>query len=69
MTISVNAYPLEPAAAFLYLVHIVAFNNNDWASLYQNLHKAWSRWGMVAKVLTRTGAMMQTREMLYRALV
>ena len=64
-----NADPLGPAAAFPYLVQIFAFNNSYWASLYQNLRKAQRCWGVVAKLLTKTGATVQLREMLYRVVV
>ena len=45
--IKVYSEPLEPAAAFPYLVCMVAYNNSDWASLYQNLLMALIRWAMV----------------------
>ena len=41
--ISVNSDPLEPVADFPYLGRRVAYNNSDWAALYQNLRKAWKR--------------------------
>ena len=69
VTIIVNADPLEPTAAFPQLGRIVAFNNSDWVDLYQKLRKAWHRWGVVAKVLTRTGSTVQSRAMLYKVVV
>ena len=47
----------------------MAFNNSDWADLYQNLRKAWCWWGMVEKVSMRTGVAVRARAMLYKALV
>ena len=38
--ISVNTDPLVLVAAFPYLGRTVAYNNSDWASLYQNICKA-----------------------------
>ena len=35
-----NAEPLETAADFTYLGRTVAYNNSDWAALYQKLWKA-----------------------------
>ena len=55
MLINVNAEPLEPAASIPYLVCTVAYNNNDWVDLYQNLKKARWRWEMLSKVVTKTG--------------
>ena len=69
MTISANAEKLEPAAACPYLCHTVEFNNSNWAVLQRNLQKAWCWWGMVAKVLTRTGVTVQAQSMLYKAVV
>ena len=61
--------PLEPAAAFPYLVHTVTFNNRNWEELNQNPHKAQRQWEMVEKVLTRMGVTVQMRAMLYKAVV
>ena len=56
MSISVKSEPLKPAAAFPYLGSTVTYNNSDWAELHKNLRKAWRRWGVVGKVVTKTGA-------------
>ena len=69
MSISLNAEPLKPAVAFPYLGRIVAYNNSDWESLYQNLRKARRWWGMVAEVVMNTRAMVRSRGLLYKAVV
>ena len=69
MTINVNAETLETAADFPALDCTVAFNNSNWEDLYQNLCKVWCWWGMVEKVLTRTGVVVRARAILYKAFV
>ena len=64
-----NANPLEPAADFLHFVHTVAFNNSYWVALYHNLWKAQSQWGVVTKVLTKTGATVRVRVMLCKVML
>ena len=54
MSISVKAEDMETTAAFTYLNLTVTYTNRNWAALYQNLRKAWRRWGMVTKVTTKT---------------
>ena len=66
-TISVNADTLEHATEFPYLCRTVAFNNSYWVALYQNLRKVRRWWGMVAKNLTRMGATVRVRAMIYKA--
>ena len=61
--------PLEPAAAFLYLSLTVVFDKSDWAAQYQNIQKAWHQWGVLAKVLKRTGTKVQAWLMLYKVMV
>ena len=65
MLISVNAEPMNLASEFPYLGCTVAYNNSNWVALYQNLSKAWRRWGMMGKVVTNTGATVQERGMFY----
>ena len=55
--------------AFLYFVNTVAFDNISYASLYQNLQKARRQWGVLAKVLTSTGATVHHQEIIYKAVV
>ena len=59
MLISVNVEPLDQAADFPYLDRTVTYNNSTWAALYQNIRKAWRRWGVVGKVVTKTGSTVQ----------
>ena len=53
----------------LYLGRKVAYNNSNWAALYQNLHKAWRRWVMVGKVVIKMGAKVRERGMMFKAVV
>ena len=64
-----NIEPLYTVAAFLYLARTVAYNNIDWAELYQNIQKARRWWVMVGKVVTKTGETVRARGMLYNAVV
>ena len=64
-----KAEPLEPDAAFPYLVRTVAYNNSDLSSLYHNLRKAWWRWGIVAKVMAKLLEMVWAHGLLYKAAV
>ena len=69
MSISVNAVLMEPSAAFLYLGNTVAYNNSDWLSLYKNISMSRRQCGVLAKVVTNTGAMVRVRGVLYKAVV
>ena len=69
VSISINAESLETAVAFPYLLQTVGYNNSDRADLYQNIRKARRRWGVVAKVVTKTGAMVQVWALFYKAFV
>ena len=51
--ISVNLETMDPLLVFLYLDHKVAYNNSKCNALYHNLKRAWRRWVMVTKVLTK----------------
>ena len=59
-----NSNPLKLVAEFPNLGCTVAYNNSDLAALYQNIWKAWRRWGMMGKVVFNTGTMVQTWVML-----
>ena len=41
---------------FTYPGQTISYNNRSWAAVYQNLRKSQRRWGMVERVLERTGA-------------
>ena len=66
VSIKLNLNPLESAAAFTYLGRTIAYNNSKWASLYHNMGKARRRWGMVLKLLQKTGATLRSRSMMYK---
>ena len=58
---------VPPSEAFPYLGRMIAYNNSDWAEVYLNLRKSWRRWGMVARVIKRTGAIVRARRSVYKA--
>ena len=58
MTIRFNLEPLKTMTAFPYLGSTVTFNNSYWEDLCGNMRKAQQHWGMVKKVLTKTGVML-----------
>ena len=46
---------------------MIDYNNSDWPAVYQNLKKARMRWGIITRVLAETGAMVQARGIMYKA--
>ena len=60
---------LPQLEAFPYLRRAITYNNRNWAAVYQNLRKAWRRWGMIARVLANTGATVWYGGMMYKAVV
>ena len=52
---------------FPYLGRKITYNNINWAAVYLNLRKDRRRWGMLARVLERTGATMKARGEMYNA--
>ena len=69
VAISVNSDTRGTAASLPYLGRTVAYNNSDWEALYQNIKKARRQWLMVAKVLTKAGAVLRSSSIVYKALV
>ena len=69
MSISVNVDPLEKAVDFPYLGRTFTYNNSNWEALYQNPHKSRRLWGVVGKVVTKTGAMVRLQGILYKTIV
>ena len=61
-----NAEPLEPVLSFMYLDCTIAYNNINWVAVYHNLLKARQWWGMIFKVLKKTGATVWARRILYK---
>ena len=64
----INTEALPLSEDFPYLGRKISYNNIDWMEVYQNLRKAWRRWGMIDKVLVKTGATVQARGVVYKAL-
>ena len=69
METRVKLEPLEATTAFPYLGCTVIFNNSDWETLYSNLHKAHRRWGIVEKVVGKTGTPVKYLAMMYKSVV
>ena len=65
----INADTLPPSEVLLYLGQTITYNNSDWETVYLNLRKARRRWGMIARVLKRTGATMRDQVAMYKAVV
>ena len=61
-----NKYNLSPSEAFPYLGQKIAYNNSNCPEVYQNLNKARRRLEMIARVLTKTGAMVRARGLMYK---
>ena len=69
VAIKVDLNPIKATTAILYLWRTIAYNNSDWADLYINLQKYHSRWGVVEKVLAKTGSPIKARTMMYKVVV
>ena len=69
VSLQINAENLPPSEAFIYLGRTVAYNNRNWAAVYLNLRKAWKWWGMVERVLERTGETERSQGDIYKAVV
>ena len=58
---------LPPLEDFTYLKRKIAYNNSDWAAVYQNLRKVWSQWRMISRVMEKTGSTVWARGNMYKA--
>ena len=67
VSFQINADPLSLSEAFPYLGRKIAYKNSDWLALFQNLKKLRRGWGMIERVLTKTGSTMWDRGMMYKA--
>ena len=61
MAIRVKLNHLKVKTSFPYLIHTGTYNNSDWSSLSSNLYKFQRRWGVVAKVMGKTGALFKSQ--------
>ena len=61
--------PLEPEDVLPYIIHTIAYNNSDSAAVYHNLQKAWRFFGVISKVLKKTGATVTALGMIYKVVV
>ena len=66
MVIKVNLNPLEAAILFLHLRRTITYNNIDWAELHRNLRKSHGIWGMIVKVIGKTGRPIKLQAMIYK---
>ena len=69
VAIRVNLNPLKATTAFPCLGRTITYNNSDWVALCSNLCKSKRRWGVVEKVLSKTGAPIKVRAMMYKTVV
>ena len=67
ISFQINAEALPPWKPFPYLGRTIAYNNIYWAEVYHKLKKAQRRWGMIARVLEKTGETVQDRGMMYKS--
>ena len=67
ISFQINAEDLPTSEALTYLGRTIAYNNIDWAGVYQNLHKDRRRWGMVARVLETMGATVWSQGEMYKS--
>ena len=58
---------IEAATTLQYLGHTITYNISYWGALYSNLRKSQRIWGVVEKVLGKTGAPIKSCEMMYKA--
>ena len=65
----INAETLPPLEDFPYLGRTIAYNNRDWAAVYQNMKKSRMRWEMVSRLLESTGAMVWAQRAMYKVVV
>ena len=65
----INSDTLPLSEAFPYLGRTIVHNNRYWAAVYLNLRKYRRQWGMIVRVLERTGATMWDRGEMYKAVV
>ena len=61
VSFKINVEALSPTEAFPYLKSKIAYNNSNWTEVYQKLRKAQRRWGMIARVLVKTGGTVRSR--------
>ena len=45
---------------------MIAYNNSNWSSVYQNLKKARMQWVMIVSVLEKMGAMVRAQGGVYK---
>ena len=58
---------LPPSEDFPYLGQTIAYNNRNWAAVYQNLRKALRQREVVLRVLERTVVTVRSQGAIYKA--
>ena len=48
------------------MVHMISYNNSNWAAVYLNLRKSRRWWGMIVRVLERMVATVQAQGEMYK---
>ena len=69
VVIRVNLKPLNKTGALPFLWRKSTYNNSAWAVLYINLQKSHRRWGMVSKLMEKTGKPIKAHAIMYKAAV
>ena len=63
----INSETLPLSDALLYLRRKIAYNNSNCPAVLLNLNKERRWWGMILRVLMKTGAIVWVRGMMYKA--
>ena len=58
---------LPTSEALPYIGWTITYNNSNWTEVYHNLQKSRRLWGMVTRVLEKTGATVQAQGAMYKA--
>ena len=67
VSLQINVDTLSTLYAFPYLKRMIAYKNSDWPEVFHNLRKAQIRWGIISKVLIKTGETVRSRGMIRRS--
>ena len=66
---TIHDQPLQRTDTFKYLGRVLATNNSDWPTVYNNVQKAKLKWALVARPLYKTGVSPKFVGMFYKAIV
>ena len=66
VSFQINVKTLPSLKELPYLGRTITFNNSNWAAVYLNLRKFWRQWGVIARVLERTGVTVRSWGEIYK---